>query len=572
MAKPTVPAATKKPTEDRDLDWMAPLGLAVLIGILAWRFVANKPFGLDNDNSVEAVAFFLAALTLVILGWGYQLVKEGRPQFRQVMRDRLLVVIGIGGFMGYFNFAHLHFGAFVHIWDTYHYVMGSKYFPEVGYDNLYDCATIANWENGRKDEVARQNLTDLRTNLIITADSIVAHPETCKASFSDARWAAFKTDIATFRAMVNEGRWREIHHDHGYNATPVWTLVGYALTNAIGPVSLERLKALNLLDPIYWFLTAIMIWWAFGPRGFAIACLVLGTHFPNRYYWTGGAFLRHDWIFFFVASICLLKKQKPGLAGAAFAYATLLRLFPGLMVFGPILAAAEYYRQHKKIDVEFKKWVVGGVIASVILVGASFAAFGGASTWMKFRDNTVKHANTPLTNHMGLRTVLSWRPYDVGSKTFHGGVIDPWHKWKEMRVENWHTAKPFFALLMLASLAVIYLAIRKTGTELWISAALATGLITYGAELTNYYYCFLLGMAVLHVLKREVGMIFAVLSMTTHFINWGPMQWMSHHLDEQYVAMAWANVIAVGFLWFLFTKLGHEASIEPEAPAKLSLE
>ena len=36
---------------------------------------------------------------------------------------------------------------------------------------------------------------------------------------------------------------------------------------------------------------------------FAVAALVLGTHFPNRFYWTGGAFLRHDWLFFFVASI-----------------------------------------------------------------------------------------------------------------------------------------------------------------------------------------------------------------------------------------------------------------------------
>jgi hypothetical protein len=562
-------SAPAKP-DDRDLDWMAPLGLAAVIGILAWRFVANHPFGLENDNSVEAVAFFLAAAALVLLGWGYQLVREGRPKFRQAMRDRLLVVIGIGGFLGYFNFGHLHFGSFVHIWDTYHYVMGAKYFPEVGYDNLYDCATVADWENGRKDEVARQKITDLRTNLIVTTDDIVAHPERCKAAFSATRWADFRQDILTFRSMVNEGRWREIHNDHGYNATPVWTLLGYALTNYSGSVTLDKLIHLNLFDPIYLALTLLMVWWAFGPRGFALAALVLGTHFPNRYYWTGGAFLRHDWVFYFVTSICLLKKERPVLSGAAFAYATLLRLFPGLMVFGPLLAAVEYFRRNKRLDPQFTKWVTGGVLATLLLIGASMASFGGAQTWLKFKDNTLKHANTPLTNHMGLRTVLSWRPGDVGSKSFHGGVIDPWYRWKELRTENWQHMKPVFALLMLLSLYAVYAALRRTGPTLWVSAALGTGFIVYGAELTNYYYCFMMGMAVLHVLRREVGMILAVLSMTSHFINWGPMQWMSHSLDEQYVAMSWAVILAVGFIWFLFTPRGQESVIEAEAPIELA--
>ena len=36
-----------------------------------------------------------------------------------------------------------HFGSFLHGWDTFHYYLGAKYFRELSYDRLYDCATVA---------------------------------------------------------------------------------------------------------------------------------------------------------------------------------------------------------------------------------------------------------------------------------------------------------------------------------------------------------------------------------------------------------------------------------------------
>ena len=147
----------------------------------------------------------------------------------------------------------------------------------------------------------------------------------------------------------------------------------------------------------------------------------MGCNFPSRYYWTGGAFLRHDWLFYTVAVVCLLKKEKFFLAGLALAYSTLLRLFPGLMVIGPLLAGIEWVRVHRKLDPRFLKFVAGGAIGVAILFplslglsklgsvppAATDAKAGPVDIWLKFAQNTSKHASTPLTNHMGLRTVLS---------------------------------------------------------------------------------------------------------------------------------------------------------------------
>src|SRR5207244_9712263 len=73
-------------------------------------------------------------------------------------------------------------------------------------------------------------------------DDLVTGVQTCAlpiCHFTPERWAAFKKDIAFFRARVNDKRWEEIHHDHGYNASPVWTLLGYVITNS-GPATLEQ--------------------------------------------------------------------------------------------------------------------------------------------------------------------------------------------------------------------------------------------------------------------------------------------------------------------------------------------
>jgi hypothetical protein len=558
-------APSTPPPPDDEKNWLLPLGVLGLGLVLASRFVGERPWGMENDTSAQIVQFVISLGALGVIGWGLKLQWEGRPLERQLLRDRLLVVLGLLGFLGYFNFGRLHFGNFVHVWDTYHYVMGAKYFPETGYDKMYDCAAIANAENGRRDEVVRQTITDLRTNIIVKTDEVLAHPERCKDNFSAKRWLEYRQDIAAFRGMVGEPRWRDIHLDHGYNATPVWTLLGYALTNNSGPVTMEQLKQLNLIDPVYLMLALVMIWWAFGPRSFAIAAIVLGCHFPNRYYWTGGAFLRHDWIFYFVASICLLKKNRPGLAGAAFAYTTLLRLFPGVAAAGVAVAAFEYYRQNKKFDPLFIRYVTGGVIASVLLVGASFNAFGGPSTWERFAQNTIKHANTPLTNHMGLRTVLSWRPDSIGQKTVRPGGIDSWYLWKSSRLANWQQAKPLMWLAFLAGLVAVWLALKNSGTDLWMGAALGVGFIVIGAELTNYYYCFLMGIAVLHEKRREVGAMLVALCAVSHYLNWGINNWMSHWLDEQYVTMSLAALFAVAGIWWVFTKYASSA-VAPEEP------
>ena len=541
-----------------------------------------------NDSSVQLIDRWVDLAAIVLLGFGFFLARSGLNARYQLRRDRGLIALGVLGGLAYFNYGQLHFGKFIHVWDTYHYYVGAKYFPELNYDRLYQCATLADAEDGHRAQAEKRTITDLRTNVMVRSTDILAHPEECKSHFTDARWRQFEADVNFFRSRVNDQRWTQIHQDHGYNATPVWTLLGFALTN-LGPASTTQVTLLSLLDPLYLLAMAALLYWAFGPRVFGLGLLILGTNFPNRFYWTGGAFLRHDWLFYLVAVVCLLKKGRPTLAGAALAYATLLRVFPGLLLVGPLLAGVveleRWWRRRSVTGVRepstgafsaaLKRFLLGGVVATLILVSASVAAFGGA-TWQRFAANTQKHASTPLTNHMGLRTVLSYRPSTIGALT-HGrdGVeLDPWARWKQARLDNFERLQPLFYALVGGFIVLMFVAIRHQGGELWLAAALGVGLIPFAAELTCYYYGFLIGFAALHAKHREVGLWLLALCLFTQMTAWAPLKWMSRWPDEQYTVMSVATLVAVVAGAWCFTPAGERVCVEPEpqpAPFKTLL-
>lgn len=526
-----------------------------------------------NDAVVNLLQFCVAAAAFGVVMWGWRLQRSRRQDLQRIARGLLLALGSLSG-LAYFNFGQLHFGDVIHTWDTYHYYVGAKYFPELGYERLYHCAVVSDAEGAATPEelnaVRERIVNDLRTNQLVKADVLLQHASTCKERFSAVRWQQFRSDVNFFKSRVNPEKWASIHHDHGFNGTPVWVLLGRALANT-GPATKTQIRLLWLLDPLYLALMGLMLWWAFGLEALAVGLIILGTNYPNRYYWTGGAFLRYDWLFFLVAVVCLLKKEKFALAGAALAYSTLLRLFPGLLLVGPMAAAVVLLRRTfalpgapgrtravSYIDPRLIKFFAGGVGATATLLILSLAFTGGVDAWKRFRDNTMKHASTPLTNHMGLQTILSYRPADAGSRIQDQEKTDPWLQWKERRRANFDQMKGvYWGALILCCIAV-YLSLRGTKNELWPSAALGVGMIAFGSELTCYYYCFLIGLAPLHQKRPAVGVVLIGLSAATQAIALTGIT--PRNEDTAYVAMSALTLLAIASIWWMFATRTTDAT------------
>jgi hypothetical protein len=486
--------------------------------------------------------------------------RDVRVSHLRRLRDRLLAVMGILAALTYINFFSFHFGNFIHDWEWTHYYVGSKYFQELSYDRLYECIATADAEDGLRHRVELRKLTNLRSsNLLESTEDILAHPERCKQNFSPARWTAFKKDVAFFRNRQSAKRWDDLQTDHGYNGTPVWNVAGTLLSN-LGPATSTQIWVLAMLDPAYLLATYAIIWWAFGWRALAVALLAFATNFPSRFYWTGGSFLRWDWLFYLVASIALVKKDKPVLGGAALAYSTLLRVFPGFIFIGPALGFGYHVYKHRRLEPRYTRFFLGAALATALLVPLSLAVSGGVHGYQRFVQNTMKHKETPLTNYMGARTVLAYRPNEVGHMLKDDHLTDPWKRWKEARTQGWKNAKIPYILLVAGFILLIGMAARHV--EPWVATALGITFIPIGVELTCYYYAFIIGLGVLWVEREEVGRWLLFLTAFTQFAAWAPLRNMPTWLDEQYTYMSLATVVVFGaIVWCFRHPLAQEGAM-----------
>src|SRR6185295_18227507 len=219
-----------------------------------------------------------------------------------------------------------------------------------------------------------------------------------------------------------------------YNPPPVWTVRGHFWSN-LHPATDGYLKFLASFDILFFIGMFGAIRWAFGWRVFSIAVIFWGCQLPAEYFWTGGAFMRQDWLFFLVLCACLLRKRYYALGGAAFAYSTLLRVFPGLLLAGPIVVMVAYIVKHKRIAGPHLRMMVGGLAATVILVGSS-AAIAGWRSYPEFWHHIQVHNHTPLTNNMGLPTLLAHSRAARMEITRNEKHVDAFDDWKQKRREE----------------------------------------------------------------------------------------------------------------------------------------
>ncbi len=323
-----------------------------------------------------------------------------------------LVVLAAAGFVN-FGFFHVLQRQHIHYWDAFHYFVGAKYLPELGYTRLYEATYVAGREMGAFAGIDR--IRDLPSYQARETRSIDA--AAVRARFTDARWRAFKRDLLFFGPQIPD--WRRLFMDHGYNDPPPRALLLHTLVRWL-PATPLTLAAVTSIDYALIAGALVLAGRAFGPLAGGLAAASLLLSFFGRFDYIGGSVLRWDWIAALIAGAAAFARGAGVAAGLLFAYAAAARIFPALLLV-PLLVKWLQTRRARTPDRTLDRCLVAAALT--LTVTALVVVLAGASISVgEFVAKIRLHGDSAFTNHVGLGTWLvfqaaPWNVYADGMRS-----------------------------------------------------------------------------------------------------------------------------------------------------------
>jgi hypothetical protein len=399
----------------------------------------------------------------------------------------VLVLLAVISAATWFNYGAFHAPGWIHHWEQFHYFLGSKYFPELGYDGLY-AASVRAQQQSRPALRMQPNVRDLRTNQVVPFFRVLDHGEEVEARFSPERWASFTADNAYFLDRLDWGYLARIRLDHGYNPPPSWTFTARLFSSWL-PGAADALGLLGALDSLLLAVLFAFLWRTYGSRVACLCLVVFGLGYPWRFYWIGGAFLRLDWLAAVGIAACQLRRGRHRAAGLLVAYAGMVRIFPFALLLGPAVLAVRALVRKEDLGWAWK--LAQGVVLGILLGLAAGALTGrGPAAWEEFAGNLDKHRGTWLTNNAGLANVVLYDTDTMTRKDVVWSLPEPWMHWQEKMDRLLAERRPW--IWALAGVYLLLIAAASWRARPDEALVLGIGAVFALTLLTCYYWAMLL--------------------------------------------------------------------------------
>ena len=426
----------------------------------------------------------------------------------------ILTVVSVGN---YARWGPNLFQRHVDTYDVIHYYLNAKYFDELGYLDLYPAVMYADFSNDGpyfRKQGDRYMAQDEHGHFFESVRSHgVPHGREVSQRFTPERWAEFEHDALTLQRDfpgMNDKLWRQMLQDHGYNGTPVWTMLARPLAEAV-PV--ESIKWLCHLDTLLLLGAVGIVGWAYGTVGALWTLLFFMLSYSLRWPTISWAFLRYDYLVAMVAAMACLRKGRPLIAGLLTGYSAALRLFPAMWLYGPGMKGF-FGLFRKKIHVPMLLLLGGFLLGLGGLQAAATGALGGDTVKTHF-ENMLDHnsAEQLSSRRIGLALALP----------FEGPFNDePYPKFIEKsRKDTIDEQKPLrFAISGLVMLVMGFAMRDRDDDEVFAYGFVPFFLLTTASY---YYYVARVTLVVLHAgrmdqWRHRVGL--ATLVGIELFSNW----------------------------------------------------
>ena len=479
----------------------------------------------------------LAALLMLATSWNVLGRRYAASAAEQRLRRGALLGLASVSLLAWPNFLNFHYYGFVHVWEVFHYYVGGKYLPELGYTRLYDCAAAVDAEDGI--DLAGRTMRDLRDNHVVPANAVPERLAECRARFTPERWAGFRRDARFFREAMGEEGWAGVRNDHGFNATPVWAIVGGLLAR-VAPASWALITLLALLDLALLLGVFALIGRGFGLEAACVAAAYFSVNTLAPFGWTGGGFLRYDWLFWLVAGIAALRSRRPALAGFALAYSSLLRVFPVCAIAGLVVKALAEAAGERSLRPLLRqaRFAAAASATAIAFFGGSVLMAGRAQIWSEFADNSAKHLSTQTAYLIGMLVPLAYE-HDARLETMTDPLLLDRHAaWKARHSTAERDARPLQWFAGGAFLLLVAVAVRG-GTD-WMAAVLGMGLMPMLLTLSSYYYSAFISFALLWPVSPGIGLAIVSFAWLTNVIS---ALWPSADQQSAWLSLAVVTLV-----------------------------
>jgi hypothetical protein len=352
----------------------------------------------------------IAAFAWIESPWALRRLSAAAQRIGRCVLIGVLAVSAVFAVATYVDFGVFRYGTYLNEWDFYHYYVGTKYAPELGYTNLYGATLAADAETGLRYRNPHGEIRDLATAQIRDVASVAAESGRYRQRFSENRWREFVADIAWFKMQLPEKRWSLVLADHGYNGTPAWSfVVGGLFTRHLSVREPVGRWLMLLFDPLLLLATVVVVGWAFGVRAALLMVVFVGTHYLMSWGHLKGALLRTDFAMCSVLAVCLVKKGRYKLAGILLGWATLSRVFPAFLLVGPVVLLVGDLVRNRQLNRPLVGLLVASAATIVVVVLASCAYFGGTGIWHEWSSKIALHYAGGSDWDLGYRTVAEAR-------------------------------------------------------------------------------------------------------------------------------------------------------------------
>ncbi len=296
----------------------------------------------------------------------------------------------------------------IHAWNVFHYVLGTKYFDELGYFDLYNAALLADSEASRVFADCKMT-RDLHTHKELHRDRALQRAERDKLRqrFGPERWAEFKQDLSRIQRHRRADGWCKTIRDLGYNPSPAWLIVHRPLLNAVDISNTRTLVRLCSIELLLYLLLVAVMWWAFGARPALAATLWLNVYFGNTNLLVG-SYLHYDWLVLTVLAVALYRKGYAIWAAAVLGYVAMMRGFPGLLAIHPAIVWLRELITRRRFSRRHTAFLLTLALTCALMVGLGSTTGRGFEAWQEWREKITVHAyHQPLfSKRIGLKRLF----------------------------------------------------------------------------------------------------------------------------------------------------------------------